>query len=44
MTEILERFCKYIAPEPNSGCWLWTGCWDGRGYGSFSLYVAVTAS
>ena len=29
----LERFeLKYI-PEPNSGCWLWTGATRGGGYG-----------
>lgn len=36
-----ERFLKYVLPEPNSGCWLWTGAlrrgtkygsfWDGKG-------------
>jgi hypothetical protein len=24
---------KYISPEPNSGCWLWTGAVDLDGYG-----------
>jgi len=28
--EILAR----VIPEPNSGCWLWTGYVDGRGYGA----------
>lgn len=22
-----------ISPEPNSGCWLWTGCAQNKGYG-----------
>jgi HNH endonuclease len=28
-----ERFWKYVMPEPNSGCWIWTGSLSGRGYG-----------
>lgn len=29
-----ERFLSNYIPEPNSGCWLWTGCiYEGRGYG-----------
>ena len=24
-TTLAERFAKYWIPEPNSGCWLWTG-------------------
>jgi hypothetical protein len=28
-----ERFMKYVAPEPNSGCWLWAGTLDSSGYG-----------
>lgn len=31
-----ERFWLYVSPEPNSGCWLWIGSGDRRGYGSFS--------
>jgi len=27
------RIQEKIYPEPNSGCWLWAGGWDGRGYG-----------
>lgn len=39
MPTVLERFESFCAPEPNSGCWLWTGglrmdgyarFWDGR--------------
>jgi hypothetical protein len=29
------RFEKKHIPEPNSGCWLWTGAIDGGGYGVF---------
>ena len=24
-------------PEPNSGCWLWTGAMSGSGYGAISI-------
>ena len=32
---IEERFWEKVIPEPNSGCWLWTGASDSKGYGSF---------
>lgn len=31
----IERFNRFISPEPNTGCWLWCGPIDGRGYGKF---------
>lgn len=31
----LEKFEARYYPEPNSGCYLWTGRIDGSGYGSF---------
>lgn len=34
VTEI-DRFMKFVSPEPNSGCWLWTGTWGTGGYGDF---------
>lgn len=36
MTSAIERFWKYVAPEPNTGCWLWTGSLLNYGYGAFS--------
>ena len=34
-TPAIDRFeAKYI-PEPNSGCWLWTGACLRQGYGAF---------
>lgn len=36
MSDELARFEAKIHPEPNSGCWLWTGCIVG-GYGQFTL-------
>lgn len=34
---LLERFMKSISPEPNSGCWLWLGAVDRKGYGTISI-------
>lgn len=34
MTDI-ERFMKFVSPEPNSGCWLWMGAENGKKYGVF---------
>lgn len=31
------RFERMHIPEPNSGCWLWTGAVGGGGYGQFWL-------
>jgi len=28
-----QRVWTKIQPEPNSGCWLWDGACDGKGYG-----------
>lgn len=33
-----EHFWAKVSPEPNSGCWLWTGCVNARGYGRFGVY------
>lgn len=30
-----ERFFNKVHPEPNSGCWLWSGAADYQGYGHF---------
>lgn len=29
------RFWRYVMPEPNSGCWIWMGGLQGKGYASF---------
>lgn len=34
--EWIDRFHKFVLPEPNSGCWLWDGYVDEGGYGRFS--------
>ena len=31
----LARFETKFLPEPNSGCWLWEGAQDAKGYGQF---------
>ncbi|MGI9402887.1 MAG: HNH endonuclease signature motif containing protein [Hyphomicrobium sp.] len=28
---------KFVSPEPNSGCWLWTGACNRDGYAQFAL-------
>ena len=33
----LERFEESYIPEPNSGCWLWLGCLDGKNYGILGI-------
>jgi hypothetical protein len=32
-----ERIVLKASPEPNTGCWLWTGFDNGRGYGRIEL-------
>lgn len=29
------RFTRFVSPEPNTGCWLWTGNVSSDGYGHF---------
>lgn len=33
----LDRFFAKVSPEPNSGCWLWTGALNKDGYGHFKI-------
>lgn len=35
-----EKFFVYVSPEPNSGCWLWTGTLDRNGYGRTTIRAA----
>lgn len=30
-----QRFMGFVHPEPNTGCWLWGGAVNWRGYGRF---------
>jgi hypothetical protein len=52
---VIERFMKFVSPEPTTGCWLWTGVVTVRiprpsllGYGRFTIcgfkHVAHRAS
>ncbi len=34
--EPIWRFMSHVTPEPNTGCWLWTGTTNNVGYGQFS--------
>lgn len=34
----IVRFERYYVPEPNCGCWLWTGGLQSSGYGHFITY------
>lgn len=36
LEDLLRRFWAFVEPEPNSGCWLWTGA-NVRGYGVLAL-------
>lgn len=31
----IERFWAFVSPEPTSGCWIWTGGLQSKGYGFF---------
>lgn len=33
-----ERFDTYVHPEPNTGCWLWSGALSRSGYGHFGTF------
>jgi len=33
----VERFMRSVSPEPNTGCWLWTGNTIPAGYGQFRV-------
>lgn len=30
---LIDRLMRRVQPEPNTGCWLWSGSTNGRGYG-----------
>ncbi len=37
----VERFERHYIPEPNSGCWLWTGSINKFGYGQLGMLGSV---
>jgi hypothetical protein len=36
-SDLEERFMARVSPEPNTGCWLWTGGVQRRGYGAVAV-------
>ncbi len=38
---VIERFMNFVSPEPNSGCWLWTGAYGSGRYGNFRFEGSV---
>jgi len=38
------RLQRFVMPEPNTGCWLWTGCILNSGYGQLGGMLAHRAS
>lgn len=40
--ELVEKYHKYAMPEPNSGCWLWTGSVSPYGYGTLTVKGRAT--
>ncbi len=30
---LMDRFMRFVSPEPNTGCWLWIGASNSTGYG-----------
>lgn len=39
---MLERFMSKVSPCPNTGCWLWDGSGEKRGYAFFRVGPKVT--
>jgi hypothetical protein len=38
LAEDVERFLSFVEPDVNTGCWLWSGCYDkNTGYNRFWL-------
>lgn len=35
----LHRLLRFVSPEPNTGCWLWTGTLNTYGYAMFSMRI-----
>lgn len=36
-TDPAQRFWNFVLPEPNSGCWLWTGALGRDGYARINI-------
>lgn len=44
MMDILDTHSHLISPEPNSGCWLWTGSLNNEGYGQVNINKKTTSA
>jgi HNH endonuclease len=42
MRSVFERIEEKILPEPNSGCWLWSGCVGSHGYAQIAVKHGTT--
>jgi hypothetical protein len=40
--DVLSRFIAFVEPEPNTGCWLWSGSGTEAGYGQISVNGRAT--
>ncbi len=40
LSAAIDNFLYWVSPEPNSGCWPWTGCLSLAGYGCFQGFSA----
>ena len=43
-SSITARLEAYSCPDPNSGCWLWVGSTDSKGYGNLSVRGRVASA
>ncbi|MEM1354328.1 MAG: HNH endonuclease signature motif containing protein [Planctomycetota bacterium] len=34
---VVLRLCKGVIVDPDSGCWIWQGCKDQKGYGQIKV-------
>ncbi len=36
-SDLMNRFMRYVSPEPNTGCWLWLSHYNRRGYAKITV-------
>ncbi len=41
---LLQRFEEKVYPEPNTGCWIWAGYSNKKGYGAIGHYPKVKSA
>lgn len=42
--DLRERFLAHVQPEPNTGCWLWSGTASSKGYGKLRFHYRQLAA